>query len=130
MGAVSILVTVTFTQFVARTTGTNLTLRARDVLQGWRIPLYIASGVWEILVVLAKDLLHIQEPENRFRVCGFDSSKHDPVRIGRTTLAVAYTTAAPNFIVIGIDPSQSRMLFHQISATGVQRMAKKLGARG
>ncbi|RXH53979.1 hypothetical protein GRAN_4948 [Granulicella sibirica] len=29
-------------------------------------------------------------------------------------MAIAYTTASPNIIVIGIDPAQSRMLFHQI----------------
>jgi hypothetical protein len=36
---------------------------------------------------------------------------------------------APNFIVIGIDFHQSRMLFHQLRRSSVPKMTKSLGAQ-
>lgn len=130
VGAVCVVLTILFISSVARTLGVNLTIRLRDLVQGLRIPGYLVTGNWKITVVLLKDFFHIAPPQNRFRVCGFDSSTDNPVRVARTVMTVAFTTAAPNFIVIGIDPSQSRMLFHQISATDIQTMAKALGAKG
>ena len=122
--------TVLFSVIVGRSSEVQVELRPRDLAQAWRIPWYIVSGVTEITLVLFKDLLGIARAKSLFRVCGFDSSTHDPVRIARTVLAVAYTTSAPNFIVVGIDPAQSRMLFHQIEASPVQKMGKALGAKG
>lgn len=130
VGVASVLLTMLFVHSVGHSLGINLDIRWRDLAQGVRIPWYLLTGNWEIIVVLFRDLFHVAPPQNRFRVCGFDSSRHDPVRIARTVMAVAFTTAAPNFIVIGIDPSQSRMLFHQVSPTSVQRMARALGAKG
>lgn len=130
VGAVCVLLTMVFTYSVARSLDLKLTMRLRDVAQAYRLPWYELTGNWTIVLVLMKDLLGIAPAQNCFRVCGFDSSRHDPVRASRTVMAVAFTTAAPNCIVIGIEPSLSRMLFHQISPTGVQRMAKALGAKG
>jgi hypothetical protein len=36
---------------------------------------------------------------------------------------------APNFIIIGIDAAQSRMIFHQLERSEVPRMTKELGAQ-
>lgn len=130
VGAGCVALTMLFAYSVARSLALNLTLRWRDMAQALRIPWYELTGNWAITVVLVKDLLRISRPEDRFRVCGFDSSRHDPVRIARTVMAVAFSTSAPNFIVIGIDPEQSRMLFHQIQATDVTKMARALGAKG
>lgn len=130
VGAVCGALTILFAYSVARSLALDLTLRWRDMAQALRIPWYEITGNWAITVVLIKDLLHIARAEDQFRVCGFDSSRHDAVRIARTVMAVAFSTSAPNFIVIGIDPEQSRMLFHQIRATDVTRMARALGAKG
>lgn len=129
VGVLTSAATVAFTVVVCRADGTSLAFRPRDVVQLWRIPWQFCSGFWEIVVVLTKDLLGISRAQNAFRVCGFDSSLHDPVRLARTVLAVASTTNAPNFIVIGIDPAQSRMLFHQIHRTSVSGTARALGAK-
>ncbi|MFP5236252.1 MAG: hypothetical protein ACLGSD_10135 [Acidobacteriota bacterium] len=129
VGAACVVLTVVFGSSVARSLGLNLTLRWRDMAQALRIPWYELTGNWTLTLVLIKDLLHIAPAENRFRVCGFDSSRHDPVRIARTVMAVAFSSSAPNFIVIGIDPGQSRMLFHQIQSTPLTRMAQELGAK-
>lgn len=130
VGVFCVGATVVFTVFVCDSAGLEMTLRPNDMVQGWRIPWYIVSRVAEITWIFFKDLLHIDPAKNLYRVCGFDSSKSDPVRIARTVMAVAYTTTAPNFIVIGIDPSQSRMLFHQIAASSISPMTKALGAKG
>lgn len=130
VGGACVLLTMIFLYSVARSLGLKLKLRLQDLAQAYRIPWYELTGNWTLVSVLFKDLLGIAPAQNCFRVCGFDSSRHDPVRASRTVLAVALTTASPNSIVIGIDPTRSRMLFHQISPTGVQRMAKALGAKG
>ena len=130
VGAVSVVLTIIFVYLAWRSMGMRLQLRGTDLAQAWRIPWYIVSGIVEITWVLVKDLVGIDPAKNLFRVCGFDSSTHDAVRIGRTVLAVAYTTTAPNFIVVGIDPAQSRMLFHQVSASSVPLMTRNLGAKG
>jgi hypothetical protein len=121
--------TVFFTLVICRSGGIPVKLRLRDLAQCWRIPWYVLSGVWEITMVLLKDLLRLAPAKNLYRVCGFDSSTRDPLRIARTVLAVAYTTTAPNFIVVDVDPSQSRMLFHQIERSSVPIMTRKLGAK-
>jgi hypothetical protein len=130
LGAGCVVLTMLFAYSVARSLSLNLTLRWRDMAQALRIPWYELTGNWAITLVLVKDLLHIARADDRFRVCGFDSSRHDPVRIARTVMAVAFSTAAPNFIVIGIDPEQSRMIFHQVRSTPLTRMVRSLGARG
>lgn len=130
VGMVACAATVVFSLVVGRSTGIALVLRPGDLAQAWRIPWYLVSGVCEITVVLLKDVVGLAPAKNLYRVCGFDSSRHDPVRAARSVMAVAYTTTAPNFIVVDIDPDQSRMLFHQVDRSSVPRMAKALGARG
>jgi multisubunit Na+/H+ antiporter MnhE subunit len=129
VGLMSVAATVFFSLFVSRRTSSEFTFRRQDLAQGLRIPWYVLLGVWDITLVLVRDVLRLSRAEDLYRVCGFDSSKHDPVRKARAVLAVAYTTAAPNFIVLGVDVSQSRMLFHQISASSVPRMTRALGAK-
>ena len=130
LGAACVIATVVFTFFTARTMGVRFGLRLRDFAEGWRIPWYIVSDLVSVTVLLIEDTFHIGRAENLFRVCGFDTSKHDPVRVARTVLAIAYSTCSPNCIVIGIDQTQSRMLFHQLRRSNVPIMTKRLGAKG
>ena len=81
----------------------------------------------EITLALLRDLAG-QRAESIFRVCGFKTAKSDPRLVTRRALATAYTSVAPNFIVIGVDWHQSRMLFHQIQRSTVPLMTKELGA--
>ena len=129
VGGVVSLVTVAFTMFVCRCSGTEMTLRPQDVFQIWRLPWYIVSDAYRVTLVAFKDLLHPGSAKSLYRVCGFESSKHDPLLQARTVMAVVYTTASPNIIVIGVDSVQSRMLFHQIEAGPVPDMTKALGAK-
>ncbi|HEY0795571.1 MAG TPA: hypothetical protein VGD64_07300 [Acidisarcina sp.] len=129
VGVAASIATIVFIFFVCRSSSSSITVRAPDLVQGWRLPWYIVSGAFEITLILLKDLLRIAPAENLFFFCKFDTSSEDPVRIGRTVLAVACTTMAPNFIVIGIDQTQRRMLFHQIAPSSVPLMTRALGAQ-
>ena len=128
VGFVATTLTVLFFANMLRTETLNLELRARDLAQLWRIPWYILSGCWEITWLLLKDLAG-KPAGSYYRACGFKTSRRNPTLIGRTALAVAYTTTAPNFIVIGVDPEHSLMLFHQIERSTVPKMAQALGAQ-
>jgi hypothetical protein len=129
VGGATCLATLFFLYFLCHTSSEELVLRPRDIIQLWRIPWYIVSGVYGITLVAFKDLLHLDPAKSLYRVCGFETSAHDPIRKARTVLAVAYTTAAPNFIILGVDAAQSRMLFHQIESSSVPKMTKALGAK-
>jgi multisubunit Na+/H+ antiporter MnhE subunit len=106
-----------------------LRLEWRDVIQCWRLPWYVLSDIWQIMVVLARDIVSAPRAGSYFRVSGFKTSKRDPHLRGRTVLATVYTTVSPNSIVIGIDPELSRMLFHQLKRSRVSKMTRSLGAQ-
>jgi hypothetical protein len=129
VGAAVVVMATLFLKAVHESSQNALRLEWKDVVQCWRIPWYMASGIWEITVVLFKDLTHLTRAGSYYRVSGFKTSKRDRVVIARTVLATVYTTTAPNFIVIGIDPELSRMLFHQIERSSVPKMTQALGAQ-
>lgn len=102
---------------------------AKDLLALWRLPWYLLSGTWEVFFVAARDLVGSKGAKSVFRISPFDAgSKDDPRRTARRLLAVLYTTIAPNFIVVGINASDQKMLFHQIERSSVPKMTRQLGA--
>lgn len=129
VGAASVLVSGAFLFVAHRTSTLHTDFRLSDIAKGWRIPWYVASGIYEITVILLKDIFGIERTKSLYRVSGFKTAKYDAVLVTRRVLAIVYTTTAPNFIVIGIDYTQSRMLFHQLERSSVPRMTKELGAQ-
>jgi hypothetical protein len=129
VGAACVALSGLFLYSLQRSETLDVQFRTVDIAAAWRIPWYILSGVYEITIVLLQDMLSIRRASSFYRVGGFKTSKHDPHLIARRVLATAYTTTAPNFIVIGIDYEQSRMLFHQIERSSVPKMTKALGAQ-
>jgi hypothetical protein len=107
----------------------ELTFQLHDLLQCWRIPWYVVSGCWEITLLFLRDLLSGKRTGSYYRACSFRTNRRDPLLLARGILAVAYTTTAPNFIVIGIDTGQRQMLFHQIERSSVPKMTQSLGAQ-
>lgn len=102
----------------------------RELLSLWRSPWYLISGTWEITTVAAKDLLGIERAKSLFRIVTFDAgTEDDPHATARRVLAVTYTTVAPNFIVLGINTRDKKLLFHQIQRSSVPQMTQQLGAR-
>ena len=100
-----------------------------DLITLWRIPWYLLSGTWEIVMVATKDLLGIKPAKSLFRIASFDAGdERDPRATARRVLAVTYTTIAPNFIIVGINRSNGTLLFHQIERSSVPKMTQDLGA--
>lgn len=129
VGAVVLLLACTFTYRIWRIETLRTEFHLADISQGWRIPWYVLSGLYEIIAILLKDLLGVKKADSFYRMSGFKTSKSNPSLVARRILAIFYTTMAPNFIVIGIDFHQSRMLFHQLRRSSVPKMTKSLGAQ-
>ena len=129
VGAAVVVVATLFLLLVHRSQPNAIQLHWKDVVQGWRIPWYMASDTWVVTLIFFKDLLHLRSAGSYYRVCGFKCSKRDPAILGRGVLTTIYMTATPNTIALGIDPQSSRMLFHQLERTSVPKMARALGAQ-
>jgi hypothetical protein len=129
VGAAVVVLATLFLKAVHESSQNKIRLEWKDVAQCWRIPWYMTSGIWEITVILFKDLTYLSRAGSYYRVSGFKSSRRDRTVVAREVLATVYTTTAPNFIVIGIDPELSRMLFHQIERSSVPKMTQALGAQ-
>lgn len=129
LDACIVVVLTLFAAQLFRTNWLRLHFEVRDVLQCWRIQWYVLSKCWEITVVLFRDAFLGRRAGSYYRACSFRISRRDPILLARSVLTVAYTTAAPNFIVIGIDADQKQMLFHQIERNSVPRMCQALGAQ-
>ena len=106
----------------------NLRLELRDVAQGWRVFCYVLADVWVVVAVLVMDLFSVRRAGSFYRVSPFKTSQSAPRLIARRVLATFYTTLTPNSIVIGIDPHQNRMLFHQLQRNRISQMTRALGA--
>ena len=128
VGAAVVALSTAFCGLVFSSATLPLELRWRDVLQVWRAPTAIVQDTGILLTLLFRDLFLGQRTGSFYRVCGFRSSRRDPVVVGRSALAIMYTTMSPNMIVIGIDPTQSHLLFHQVQRDAVPRLTQNLGA--
>jgi multisubunit Na+/H+ antiporter MnhE subunit len=129
VGFVVLVLSGSFLIRVGQMDSLELDFQMRDLLTCWRIPWYLLSDGYTILAVLVKDLAGAKGAGSFYRYSGFKTSGHDPRLGARRVLATAYTSATPNSIVIGVDVSQSRMLFHQLKRSKVSLMTKALGAQ-
>jgi hypothetical protein len=112
-------------------TGFTFQPRICELLEAWRLPWYLLTGSWMITQVLFLDLFGMRKAGSFYRATAFDSGNEQPARqVARRTLATAFTTVSPDFIIIGVDTERRQMLFHQILRTEVPKMTKNLGARG
>lgn len=100
----------------------------RDSAEGWRLPWYLLTDTLLVIHLLIKDLTG-KRPPSVFLAVPFEKGdgKRGPIR---SALAVAYTSATPNAIVLGIDREQHRMLLHQLSKSNIPAMTRHLGAEG
>ncbi|MGB8479589.1 MAG: hypothetical protein WCE63_12240 [Acidobacteriaceae bacterium] len=129
VGTVSVLASGAFLFVVHRSSTLHTGFRPADMAKGWRIPWYVISDIFVITAVLFKDLFAIETAKSLFRVSEFQTGKEDPILVARRVLAIAYTSASPNTIVLGIDYTSSRMLFHQLKRTRLPQMTDGLGAK-
>ena len=102
----------------------------KELLSFWRLAWYALSGTVEIVLVASKDLLGIKPAQSLFRVADFKAGRQEDAHdTARRVLDVVHTTIAPNFIVLGINSSDQKLLFHQIERSGIPQMTKTLGAQ-
>jgi multisubunit Na+/H+ antiporter MnhE subunit len=104
--------------------------RAAWLAQGLRLGKLAFTDTWAILMVLAKHLAGIERAKSLVRAVRFDvGADEDPAAQARRALAIAYTTATPGTVVLGIDGDAGVMLFHQLDWGDVPEMTVRLGAR-
>lgn len=101
----------------------------RWVAEGWRLPIYAVTGTYEIFLTLAKQVFARKPAESLILAAHYDPGGDDPRSAARRALTIAFTTALPNFVIIGIDRERSLMVFHQVSRSGIPQMTKNLGAQ-
>lgn len=100
-----------------------------ELLSCWRLPWYVLRGTVDIVLVAAKDLLRIKRAQSLFRTAEFRAGKKEnPHDTARRVLAVLYTTVTPTSVVLGINPKDQKMLFHEIERSGISQLTKALGA--
>jgi multisubunit Na+/H+ antiporter MnhE subunit len=129
IGAVAVAAAAIFLWRAFQVASERLDLRFRDIVTAVRLPWMMLSDAWTVTVVLFKDLFGVERAGSFYRVKGFRTAIHDPLLVARRVLAVVYTTSTPNSIVIGIDPSQSRMLVHQLRRSPSSQLERDLGAQ-
>ena len=130
LGAVVVALCTAFCHLIYKSSSLSVDFRLRDVLEIWRVPREIVKDTGILIGLLFEDLFRGRPVGSFYRVCGFRTSRRDPILIGRSALAIAYTTMSPNMIVLGIDPSQNHMLFHQVQRDSVSTLTRNLGAEG
>jgi hypothetical protein len=59
----------------------------------------------------------------------FEAGGDDEASAFRRALAIAWTTATPNFVIVGVDRRRGLLVYHQVRKSGIPEMTKKLGAR-
>jgi len=129
MAAVGSAVTATASRIVLATRIAPLAAQWRGVAQIWRLPKYIATGTWEVVAVLARQIFLRDPAESLFHAVPFAAGGDDDDSAMRRALAIAYTTATPNFVIVGVDREKGLLVYHQIRHSPIPEMTKKLGAR-
>jgi multisubunit Na+/H+ antiporter MnhE subunit len=106
-----------------------LRTRWRCVAQAVWLPKLIVTGTWEVLAVLGRRIFLGKPAESLLFSVPFDAGDGGSESSFRRALAIAYTTATPNFVVVGIDRERGLLIYHQIQKGKVPEMTKRLGAK-
>jgi multisubunit Na+/H+ antiporter MnhE subunit len=128
-GAVGAAIAAFASQIVFEKQIAPLRAQWRNVAEIWRMPKYLVAGGYEIVAVLFKQIFLRKPADSLFYSVPFDAGGDDDESAFRRALAISYTCATPNFVVIGIDREHGRLVYHQIQKSDVPEMTRKLGAR-
>jgi hypothetical protein len=127
VGAGAVALSAASCVYVIRTLRIRFRPTVKDLAQVWHLPWDVVHDLIVIGAVLIRDLFGHRAPSL------FRSASWGPVgKTGRDTarrvLAIAYTTVAPNCIVIGIDRVRRQILFHQLRKSDIPVLTQRLGA--
>jgi multisubunit Na+/H+ antiporter MnhE subunit len=98
----------------------------KDLRQVWRVPGNILLDALRVTKVLLRDVF-IERTPSSLLVATFKPSHHVNDLDGREVLAVAYTTASPNSIVLGVHRERSQILLHLLEPAPVSPSMRALG---
>jgi hypothetical protein len=107
----------------------HFSVTIRQLLEAWRLPGYAVQGSWEVFKALGRQLFTRRGADSLIRAVPFEVGDNEAPSAGRRALAVLYTTATPNFIVLGIAHKQALLLYHQVLPGPVLQMTINLGAQ-
>jgi multisubunit Na+/H+ antiporter MnhE subunit len=127
VGGVAVLLSAVASIAVIRTLPLHFKPSLANLMEAWRIPGYVAVDTWVVTLALARDLMGRRAP-SLFRSAPWRWNKNSGPDTAARTLAVAYTTASPNMVVVGIDCERGQILFHQLHKSAVPAMTRRLGA--
>lgn len=128
-GVVACTITLLAARVVLKERLSPLRTQFRFLAQAWRMPKLIVVGTWEVVAVLARQIFLRKPAESLLFSVPFDAGDDDEDSAFRRALAIGYTTATPNFVIIGIDREKGLLVYHQIQKSEVPEMTKRLGAK-
>lgn len=124
-GTIATLATMVF----ATAGDVRFSFRLRDVIQAWRLPWYAIEGTFEVFEGLGKQLFSRGGAPSFLGAVRFEIGERESLKdAGRRALAITYTTATPNFVIIGFVEEQGLLLYHQIIPGEVRQMTRSMGA--
>jgi hypothetical protein len=112
VGALSVAATAWFALFARRAQRRRFDYSLRDLLQVRRVPWNVLTDAWRVTGVLLHDLFAGQVASSSYFVLPFKLSQSHAGLDGREVLAVAYATASPNSIVLGVRRGDGKILLH------------------
>lgn len=127
VGAAAVALSTVFSIYVIRTLPLHFRPSLASLAEAWRIPWSVAVDAFVVTAVLARDVAGRRAP-SLFRSAPWRRVTNSGSDTAARTLAVAYPTVSPNFIVVGIDCQRDQILFHQLSRTAVPAMIERLDA--
>ena len=101
----------------------------RAIAQVFRIPRYVVTGTWEICAVLWRQIVLRKPADSLIYGVRFDAGGDDDEAAFRRALAIAWTNATPNFVILGLDRPRGLLVYHQVRKSAIPQMTKRLGAR-
>lgn len=117
------------TMLVAHEEKAGYKFRLNWVLEIIWVPWCVLDGTYQVLRGLANQLFTRRGADSFLGAVRFTVGGHTERAAGRRALAVTFTTATPNFVIIGIDHKQRLMLYHQVLRGKVLKLTQNLGAR-
>ena len=105
----------------------GLTARLRWMARLHRPLIKVPSDIAAVSLLAFRQLIHPKQVNGTFRAVGFRCGPEHDVESGRSALAEAFGSFAPNTIVVGVDVDRDLILAHQLRPGGGAEAIDVLG---
>lgn len=123
-GAAASALTVVALHSVFRSAPLCFEPRPGWLAQGWRLPGMIATDLLILMETLFRRVL--QKQDRSLFMLGRFHTRPDCPGAAQRALAVLFVSTAPNSVVISVDAVNSTMVIHQLKATPLPKLVRKL----